>query len=242
LLIVLKVITIIQARMGSQRLPGKVLLSLGNSSVLDYVVSRCQLIHCDEVIVATSTLPADDAIVEWCKQNQVAYFRGSEKDVLSRYYECAIGYQPDYIVRVTSDCPFVDYEQANQAIATARNTPADLIVFTEEQPRGLTIDFMSFAALESCYHNGKEAHHREHVNLYAFERTDLFSTIYCEINPLLKKPHLRITLDTIEDYEVCLRVAQEITDKLVPTVDVVAYLLQNPEVSAINASVIQKNV
>lgn len=113
----MKTIVIIQARMGSSRLPGKILKPLGDVDVLRYDITRCRAIKgVNEVIVATSTLKQDDAIANWCEQQQVPYFRGSEEDVLDRYVQCAKQYKPDYVMRVTSDCPFVDYEMASDIV------------------------------------------------------------------------------------------------------------------------------
>ncbi|MDQ4680753.1 NTP transferase domain-containing protein, partial [Stenotrophomonas maltophilia group sp. RNC7] len=104
-------------------------MDLEKYPVLHYVVERCRMVaHVDEVIVATSKLPGDDRIVKWCKANNVSYFRGSEDDVLSRYYECARSYSPDYVIRVTADCPFVDYEMASEIVHTMKQKPADIML------------------------------------------------------------------------------------------------------------------
>src|SRR5438552_18171506 len=102
----MKKIAIIQARMGATRFPGKVLKSLNNKLVLQWVVDAALSIPMiDQVVVATSVLPADQAIVNWCQENQIPMFRGSETDVLSRFYETAKQYNADIIVRITADCP-----------------------------------------------------------------------------------------------------------------------------------------
>jgi len=238
----LKIITIIQARMGSERLPGKVLLPLKDTCILDYVVSRCQLIQGDEVIVATSTLSKDDPIEAWCNKQKVTLFRGSETDVLARYYDCAVKHQADYIIRVTADCPFIDYNQANEAIEVLRSSSADIVIFPENQPRGLTVDVMSYDALERMNRLGKEQRHREHVIVYAEEFTDQFNIVHCDIPSIMKQPQLRITVDTGKDYELCCVVAQAMPDKCIQSSKVVEFLLQHPEISAINGTVAQKAV
>lgn len=240
----MKTIIIIQARMGSSRLPGKVLKPLGHSVVLDYVVSRCREVKkADEVIVATSVLPHDDAIEEWCKENKVPCFRGSEDDVLSRYYECAKSYNPDYVIRVTADCPFVDYEMASEIVCTMENSPADYVKVNGPLPRGLVVEMFAFRTLSYIHEHGKEPHHREHVTYYAYEFPEEFQATVYEAPKALQHPHLRITLDTEEDYALCQAIANHFQgDKLVSSQKVVQFLLEHPEVAKINAHVKQKTV
>ncbi|GEN36196.1 cytidylyltransferase domain-containing protein [Aneurinibacillus danicus] len=239
----MKTLVIMQARMGSSRLPGKVLKPLGDTVVLDYDVSRCRQMNVDDVIVATSTLPQDDAIVRWCEENKVTYFRGSEDDVLSRYYECAKQYQPDYVIRVTSDCPFVDYHLANDIITAMQANPSDIVLVEGELPRGLVVEMISFAALEYIYHNGHEPRHREHVTYYAYEYPEQFKATYVKVPDAMRHPELRITLDTEEDYALCRAIANHfLGNKIVPAQEVVDYLLEHPEVAQLNAHIQQKPV
>lgn len=236
-------IIIIQARMGSSRLPGKVLMPLGETVVLDYVVSRCKLVGANEVIVATSTLSQDDVIEEWCKANQVICFRGSEDDVLSRYYECAKQYQPDAVMRVTADCPFVCYELAQGLIAKLSGQPADYVRIQGKLPRGLASELFTWSALQYIYAHGQEPRHREHVTYYGYEFAEEFNVTVWEAPRELCHPELRITLDTPEDYALCQRVAEYFQgDKLVSAKQVVQYLLDHPEVARLNAHIKQKPV
>ncbi|WCN38142.1 glycosyltransferase family protein [Aneurinibacillus uraniidurans] len=240
----MKTIIIIQARMGSSRLPGKVLKELGDTIVLDYDVSRCreiQPIH--DVIVATSLLSQDDTIEEWCTKNDVAVFRGSEHDVLSRYYECAKLYNPDHVIRVTSDCPFVDYKFANSIVKHMQQNPVDVARIEGDLPRGLAIEMLSFDALEYIHRNGHEPRHREHVTYYAYEYADQFTSTWISAPVSMRHPQLRITLDTKEDYALCRAIAENfVGDKLISSQQVVDYLLENPEIAKLNAHIQQKPV
>ncbi|AZN38496.1 cytidylyltransferase domain-containing protein [Paenibacillus albus] len=239
----MKTVVIIQARMGSTRLPGKVLKPLGNRTVIEYVVERCQQFMTADVIVATSTLASDDRIVEWCLNNQVPYFRGSEEDVLDRYIECAALYSPDYVIRVTADCPFVDFEMAKSIQQIMRQRPSDFVAVRGTLPRGLESEMVSLSALQYMNHHGKEQRHREHVTYYAKEYSDLFKITEYYPDVLVQHPELRITIDTEEDYKLCQIIAQHFHgDMLVPSREVVRYLLENPEVAMINAHVEQKLV
>ncbi|MED4585434.1 glycosyltransferase family protein [Brevibacillus choshinensis] len=240
----MKVIVIIQARMGSSRLPGKVLLPLGATIVLDYVVSRCKQIgDATDVIIATSTSDRDNPIMEWCEKHQVSCFRGSEEDVLSRFYECAAVYQPDYVIRVTSDCPFIDYHMMNQIVKQVEGQPADIVFVEGHLPRGLEAEIVSFSALETMNNVASEEKYREHVTYYAYEYKDTFRTATYQAPVSLCHPELRITLDTMEDYLLCRAVADHfIEDRLVPSQSIVDYLSNHPELAQINAHVKQKEI
>ncbi len=238
-----KVIVIIQARMGSTRLPGKVLKELGNTIVLDYVVQRSRAIEgVPEVIVATSELEQDQAIVNWCIEHDVPYFCGSEDDVLDRYYQCAKLYEPDYVIRVTADCPFVDYQTASAMVAVLGEM-VDVVRLESGLPRGLSVELLSFAALRYIHQNGTEAYHREHVTYYAYEFPEKFRFHPVAVDDAKKRPDLRITLDTPEDYLLCQAIAGHfVGDILVPAQDVIDYLASHPEVVELNAHIQQKAV
>lgn len=235
---------IIQARMGSTRLPGKVLLPLGKHNTLGYVVDRCREISgITQVVVATSTLEQDTPIEEWCKVNKVDCFRGSEEDVLLRYYECAIKFKAEYILRVTADCPFVDYELASMMVETMIANPSDILVYEGELPRGLAVEVISFDALEKINSIGNESRHREHVTYFAYENIELFTSVSIKLPEKLNQPQFRITLDTQEDYLVCQAIADEFAnDVLISSSEIIEYLLRSPEVSKLNSHILQKPV
>lgn len=236
-------IVIIQARMGSSRLPEKVLKPLGDVDVLSYDIARCREIKgVSEVIVATSTLTQDDAIEDWCRKHLVTCFRGSEDDVLSRYVDCAKQYEPDYIMRVTSDCPFVDYEMASEMVALMKKEQKDIILLEGDLPRGLAVELISYNALIKINKLGQEPRHREHVTYYAYEYSDQFETVTYTVPMNRQEPQLRITLDTDEDYEMLTKVAKHFNNPLVSSLRVIEYLKATPEVASINAHIEQKPV
>ncbi|MBB6692206.1 glycosyltransferase family protein [Cohnella xylanilytica] len=240
----MKTLIIIQARMGSSRLPGKVLMPLGNSCVLDYVVTRCrQVKNVADVIVATSSWAQDDPIKQWCVEHGVSYSRGSETDVLARFVDSAKPHQPDYVMRVTGDCPFVDYELAEKFMVAMARQPSDAIVWLGNLPRGLVVEIVSYEALLEMDRKGREPRHREHVTYYAKEFPEQFTTTEVEIPAALRYPELRITLDTKEDYALCQAVADAfLGDKLVPSTAIVAYLNSNPMIAELNSHIQQKSV
>lgn len=240
----MKVIAIIQARMGSSRLPRKILKPLGNKDVLTYVVERCKKIQgISEVVVATSNLPQDDLVEEWCIERGIAFFRGSEQDVLDRYVQAAQKFKPDYVIRVTADCPFVDYELASEMVQLMSNSPADFVCLQGELPRGLAVELFSYQTLKYIHQHGLKHRHREHVTYYAYEHRKEFSWVSVKAHETLLHPELRITLDTEEDYELCTRIANQFEEDLyVSSKDVVEFLVKNPSVAEINTHIQQKPV
>lgn len=236
-------IVIIQARMGSSRLPGKILKPLGNVDVLTYDIERCRAIKgVSEVIVATSSQSQDHAIAQWCETHHVAYFCGSEDDVLDRYVQCAKMYKPDYVMRVTSDCPFVDYEMASKMVALMVTEKKDVVLLEGELPRGLAVELISYDALLRIHEIGQEPRHREHVTYYAYEFKEQFETVTYKTPENRQAPELRITLDTEEDYALLTEVAKHFNDPLVSSVDVIRFLRQHPEIAKLNAHIEQKPV
>lgn len=240
----MKNIIIIQARMGSTRLPGKVLKKLAEKDVLSYVVDRCKEIkNVDEVIVATTTLQQDDAIELWCKHHDVAYFRGSEKNVLERYVLAAEQYNPDYVIRITSDCPFLDIDMANEMIECANEKQVDIIDLEQTVPRGLAAEVISYSALKRIYNQKNlEERHFEHVTYYAYEYKDAFTRELYKPKKSIAFPALRLTLDTEEDYQLILKVSEQFKGTLTPSYEIIRYLNEHPEVAKINAHIEQKVV
>ncbi|MCR8660530.1 glycosyltransferase family protein [Paenibacillus endoradicis] len=239
----MKTIIIIQARMGSSRLPGKILKPLGRVDSLTYVTERCRKIHgVDEVIVATSNLPQDDEVEAWCIEHNIAYYRGSEDDVLARYMQCAHRYNPDYIMRVTSDCPFIDYEIASEMVALMKEHQVDIIDLASDLPRGLAVEIIAYKALQYIYEHSREQRHREHVTYYAYEYKEQFTRVDYIAPTNRHYSELRITLDTAEDYALLSNVADYFSAIDVSSSDVIQYLLAHPEVVQLNAHIEQKPV
>jgi spore coat polysaccharide biosynthesis protein SpsF len=243
----MKTLIVIQARMGSSRLPGKILMPLGGSSVLGYVVTRCrQVATIADVVVATSRSELDDEVEQWCALHHVSCYRGSEDDVLSRYIEASAPYAPDYVIRVTGDCPFIDYEFASEVVRAMKDDPADFVIYPDHDlllPRGINVELMSYSALLRMDELGHEPRHREHVTYYSKDFPEQFTRTFFKVPMELRQPQLRITLDTEEDYELCQAIANAFPSEVtVSTSKVIAYLLEHPEIAALNAHIEQKAV
>lgn len=193
---------VIQARMGSTRLPGKVLKPLAGKPMLARIIHRLQLCkNASLVIVATSDLAQDDPVAELSEGEGALVFRGSEVDVLDRYYQCAKHFRLDHIVRATGDNPFVDPEEGDRLIAYHLENGFDYSSsFDGGLPVGIGLEIMLFDALEKSWRDGQEAHHREHVNEYILENRNSFSMSSFQSPPEKSAPELSFTIDTDEQF------------------------------------------
>jgi len=241
---------IIQARMSSTRLPGKIARELPYGSgitMLEQVVRRikkCRL--ADEVIVATTTDRDDDAVVRLAKKAGAEVFRGSKEDVLSRCYFAAKENKLDTIVRITSDCPCIDPFVADQVIKTLISSGADYVSNTLARtfPHGLDAEAFTFKALERAHENAKDGPEREHVTFYIYRRPGEFKLRNIKAPPALRRPDIRITVDTPEDYVLACVLYDFLysSDKCFGLRALVRIFKKKPWLSLINGKVRQKKV
>ena len=196
---------ILQARMGSTRLPGKVLKPLLGKPMLLWIVQRLASVsNASEVCVATSGLPENQILSDFLGDNGIVSFRGSESDVLDRYYQCAKSRGYDHVVRATGDNPFVDPEAAEELINLHFSQGAAYCNAFPEQgsgfPRGTGLEIFSFSALEECWKVGHEPQHREHVNEYILENLERFKHCVLKAPPNKQAPQLSLTVDLPEEF------------------------------------------
>lgn len=236
-------VAIIQARMGSSRLPGKVLMDLGGRTMLERVVERARrAATLDEVVVATTTDPADDAVAALAARRGWGVFRGSQDDVLDRYVQAARAFDAEEIVRLTSDCPLLDPEVIDLVVSTRHDRRADYcsnVLRRRTFPRGLDAEAFTRAALERAHHEATAPHEREHVTPYLYGHPELFSLAAVEADD--DESRHRWTVDTPED----MALARAVVSELGPEGprgwrEVVALLAVRPEIVALNAHVAQK--
>ena len=238
-------VVIIQARIGSTRLRGKVLLHLVGYSMLWHIVQRCRAAEgIAEVVVATTDQPTDEAIVAMCKAGNIPYFRGSETDVLDRYYQAAIMYDADPILRVTADCPLIEpaiiadvltMQQDDSFDLVGAATGAGAIYDTHNHfPDGVDVECYSMACLARLWREAKASQDREHVSLYALCNTDIFDIgrVYASAD----YRHHRWTVDHGEDFALATAVYEALwtPGHHFGMEDVVDYLATHPEVYALN--------
>jgi spore coat polysaccharide biosynthesis protein SpsF len=184
-------------------------MPIARLTLLGHVVGRlATLKKSAKIVVATSTNGADDAIVSWCEAHATSCFRGSELDVLARYYECARQYALDPIVRLTADNPFTDVDELRRLIDLHLASGNDFTHSFSGLPVGVGAEIFSFQALERSHREGKSPHHREHVDEYMIENPGLFRTGILEIPASKRRPEVRLTVDTDEDYRRACFIAE----------------------------------
>ena len=231
----MKTVLIGIARMGSTRLPGKVMRPLGGHPVIDWVVTAGEMtIGLDEVWIATSTDPRDDVIETWCKNEGVHCFRGSENDVLSRVAGAARAAKADVIVRVTCDFPFLDPKVIGEVVALREATGADYASNNDPPswPDGLDCEAFTMKALERAEREAVRPSDRDTVTQYIVRNRSLFRAVSLNC-PLPNGHHERWVLDTAADYEFCKKLAEHVGPGA-SYLEIRRVLDQNPEYREIN--------
>jgi len=228
--------------MGSTRLPGKVLMDLGGQPVLVRVFERIRRAKTlDEIVVATSDLPADNPIAQLCFERGWRCFRGSAADVLDRYYRAALAARADVVVRITADCPLIDPDVVDLVVREFLKHRADYASDDNPRtfPRGLDAEVLTFSALERAWKEGKEAYQREHVTPFVYEHPELFSVI--SVHNDADYSQYRWTLDTVEDLELLHAVYEKLGNRDdFGWREVLALMEREPELAELNAHVVQK--
>jgi spore coat polysaccharide biosynthesis protein SpsF len=240
----MRTIVIVQARMGSTRLPGKVLEDLGGVPLLDWSVTRSQRARVDAVVVATSVQPADDVIVDLCRARGWPVWRGSEHDVLQRYHEAAAFYDAELVVRITSDCPFTDPAliDASTAFFHDHADEFDLItnMYPPTWPLGLAVEVLPFRVLERMQRLATRSPHREHVTAMGYDHPELFRLANL---PCTEDLHLhRWTVDTPEDLQLVRAVTARLAGNAFGWREVLGVVQANPQLQKLNAHVVQRTV
>ena len=234
------VVAIIQARMGSSRLPGKSLAEIEKRPMLWHVVQRVKRATLvDRVVVATSTAPADDAIEKMCRENDVPCHRGSENDVLDRYYCAAQAEKASQVVRITADCPLIDPEVIDRVVSRFQRGDLDYAsnAMVRTFPDGLDTEICSFSALEKAWHEAGKASEREHVTPYL--RTGKFRTANVENTSEFSRLHCRWTVDEREDLEFVRGVYRAFRDRdSFLMEDILQLLRDQPELERLNSEIV----
>jgi spore coat polysaccharide biosynthesis protein SpsF len=240
----MKIVAIIQARMGSTRLPGKVLMDLGGETVLARVLGRLRrAIMIEEIVVATTDSAADDAIIRECERLEASCFRGSEDDVLDRYYEAARMFAAEAVVRITSDCPVIDPDLVDETIRVFQLQCGDYCSnsFPRTYPRGLDIEVFSMNALEQGWRHAYQPYEREHVTPYFYEHPELFRLVSHQGQ--IDYSRYRWTLDTEEDLELLREIYARFGNKDdFSWREVIQLMEREPELAELNSHVIQKTL
>lgn len=231
------ILAVLQARVSSTRLPGKVLKPLLGVPMLLRQLERVK--HAtliDELTVATSEDSSDDPVAALCHENRIACFRGSLNDVLDRFYQAVHPLQPDHVVRLTGDCPLSDPEVIDLVIATqlAQGNDYTSNALEPTYPDGLDVEIMRRTALETAWREAGLKSQREHVTPFLYQHPERFQIGVVKNNCDLSK--LRWTVDQAEDFEVIKMIYQELynKEKIFGMKDILALLERHPEIQTFN--------
>ena len=231
---------IIQARLGSTRLPGKVLKELNGKPLITQIVKRlkyCKKI--DNIIIATTTNQIDDELVEWSERNNMLFFRGDENNVLKRYFDAATVYKSDVIVRVTADDPFKDPKVIDSVIELLLENKLDFAYNNHPPsfPEGLDTEVFTYSAIKQAAEAKTTDFEKEHVTQYFYHNPQIFKCKNLSYKENVS--HIRLTVDTEQDFEL----ASRIYTKLAPNgemfylEDVLALIKKEPELLEMNKGV-----
>lgn len=243
----MKTIAIIQARMSSTRLPGKVLKIAVGRPLLERMVERVrQARQVDEVWVATTTDATDDELYSFCSERQIPVYRGNLQDVLDRYYQLAKREGADVIVRLTGDCPLIDPVLIDEVVTAFLREKVDFACnrlpppFSRTYPIGLDIEVCSFSALETAWKNAAEKHEREHVLPYLYEVPGRFKVF--QLNYSEDLGALRWTVDTPEDLSFVRAVYNAFDGRNdFSWLEILTLVKEKPELQEINQQVKHKS-
>ncbi len=241
----MRIIIIVQARMGSERLPGKVLKEVLGRPLLSYLLERLKFVsEATEIVVATTVLNGDDAIENLCQKEGVKVFRGSSEDVLERYYLAAKKSAADVVVRITGDCPCTDPKIIGEVITFYTKNIADYVSNTLERtfPIGMDVEVFSMKALERAYEMAKDPAEREHVTPYIYRNPQFFSCL--NVPSKNNYSNYRLTVDTSEDFELIRKIIETLypVNPKYSMNDIISLLHQHSDWILINAHVKQKKL
>lgn len=238
----MKRVFIIQARMNSTRLPGKILMDLDGEPMLKRQLDRLKRCRtADEIVVASTTNADDDAVAALCKREGVSIFRGPENDVLSRYLGAASAAKADLVVRVTADCPLICPEVCDKVVESLGDADYASNILQRTYPRGLDTEAFTFVALDKAAAEATSAAAREHVTWYMHtEARDRFHAR--SVADSDDHSDLRWTVDLPADLEAVRRLwtGLRLSEKELGYRDILAYALAHPEIAALNATIEQK--
>lgn len=235
------IVAIIQARMGSTRLPGKVMMPIVGKPMLWHVierVKRCKNI--DSIVVATASKKENNPIIELAKKCKVEIFIGSENDVLDRYYQAAMKFNADIIIRITADCPLINPITIDNKIDLCLKEDADYICGHPNFPsieHGMEV--VSFSALEKVKNIAIENYQKEHVTIYIKENPELFKIRVIKPELIFRRKDMRLTVDTKEDVKLIREIYNRLykENEIIDIKDVVRLLMNNLNLKKINFKV-----
>jgi len=246
----MRTVAIIQARMGSNRMPGKVLCPIMGKPMLWHIVHRMRAVpSIDEVVAAIPDGPADEVLRKFCSSNDIASFPGSELDVLDRFYRASQVYGADPVLRITADCPLVDPELVEKLLGMYRSGSYDYVAISAGAdayrseggcfPDGMDAECFSFATLERAWKEAQDPRDREHVTRFIWRRKGLFRCT--KLLPDREYPPLRLTVDYPQDLEVAAKIYEKLFSEgnIFHLADIVDLLGREPEIMKPNEHLVK---
>ncbi|MCC7250949.1 glycosyltransferase family protein [Hyphomicrobium sp.] len=237
----------IEARMGSSRLPGKVLMDISGVPALSRLLERLRAVpNVDDIVLATSTYFGDDVLCDWANSEGVRVWRGSEDDVLQRVVEAHRSTETDIVVEITGDCPLICPEVIELAVETYHANRADVVanvVQPSSYPQGTDVQVYAFSLLEDVERRIDDPAVREHVSLYFYENPEIYRLLNLVAPASCRMPRQRLQLDYPEDLECIRRIYEHLLPKhgSVFGLEAITRLLRDhPEIAALNAGCEEK--
>lgn len=235
-------VALIQGRMNSSRLPGKILMDIEGRAMIERVYERAALAESvRQVVILTTTSPADDDVEALCRRNGWPCERGSEEDVLDRYYQAAARFQADPVLRLTGDCPLLDPVILDQCVRQFAKESADYVSYEWPEatfPRGLDVEGARFSVLETAWREAREQPDREHVTRFIYQHPERFRLSGFSHRENLS--HLRWTVDAPEDLEFVRAIYRRLEGKSFGWKDVLRLIEEEPELAEMNRGIVQK--
>lgn len=242
-----RIACIVQARMGSTRLPGKILKEVAGKPLLEHLINRLKkAATIDDIIIATTTSQDDNQVVDFVKSLGISWHTGPEDDVLARYVGAAEKFGADLIIRITSDCPLIDPVTLDKVVSFYKMNNYDYVSNTRKltYPRGLDTEVFSMEALQKADRMAVDQPDREHVTLYMYQHPDQFSIANVEAEPPLNRPDLRLCVDTMEDFSLIAKIYETlyVDGNIIDIREVMKLFEKMPELKHMNAHIEQKKV
>ena len=243
----MKTVIIVQARMNSSRLPGKVLRTVLGKTLLEYQIERLQRVpSADSVVIATTIDDCDQPIVDLCEKLKVNYFRGPEEDVLQRYYNAAQKYEADIVVRITADCPIIDPNVIDRVIKFYLDNYKDFDyvsnILTRSYPRGMDTEVFSLESLEQAALEAKDEAEREHVTVFIYNHPERYRLANVPYHKDFSR--YRWTVDTLEDFSLIEKIITSLYPQRPNFVleDCLELINKHPEWEKLNSHIEQKKL
>lgn len=235
---------IIEARVSSSRLPGKVLMPIGSKNSLEHICDRLsKVLEISEICIATTENQTDDIIENWARMRDLPIYRGSENDVLSRVLGAADMLSAEIIVEITGDCPFVDPLMVDQYLEILKSNDLDYVSnnIVSTYPDGFDVQVFLTEALRKSSGLASKREEREHVTMHIRQNPRIFKTLNIVAPKPYRYPEISVTLDTKEDLEVLRFIAKNFKDSDLPShMQIIDFLIANPEISKINSGITRK--